>query len=502
MFGGNIGAARRVEPAMWIEVETMFGGTTLDVAHLRPAAARRGLAALGLGAALCVGGLALFVSEVRQDWTAHAAAVAEAQVRGEVRPPPPGRGTGGLGGALALLGLVPLVVGAMRLREPSPARLHSLDPESTPTFVAGATGTWICTADARRLVPTAGCRIEHAGLTLAVRAVAPETASIARGRLDLPLRSLAGSALALLGLFAVLSHMPPELDASRHLELWRDSEQYVGRVVRASLPPVDPRLEAGDDADAGAGNMSGESGVVEGSRAARPRSRAAQGPARTVPALDRGYDPERAARSAGVLAMLRPDTFIAPGGEGYAEADGDADVWAGGHGAAVGEIGLGGLGLVGTGRGGPLSGEVAALGVVGLTGKGGGGGTCGCGKGSPGSPAFGGRGSRVPTVRQGQGQAQGALDGEVIRRIVRAHLNEVRYCYNQALARDPGEKGRVAVQFVIGGAGQVSSAMVGESDVDPALAACVTQAVRRWKFPRGEGAGSTMVNYPFVFAPA
>ena len=31
---------------------------------------------------------------------------------------------------------------------------------------------------------------------------------------------------------------------------------------------------------------------------------------------------------------------------------------------------------------------------------------------------------------------------------------------------------------------------------------CVAQAVRRWKFPRAEGAGSTAVTYPFVFTPA
>ncbi|MBK9756097.1 MAG: hypothetical protein IPO88_21890 [Nannocystis sp.] len=41
------------------------------------------------------------------------------------------------------------------------------------------------------------------------------------------------------------------------------------------------------------------------------------------------------------------------------------------------------------------------------------------------------------------------------------HINEVRYCYNSALARDPNAKGRVAVQqFTIGGTGKVPSAVV------------------------------------------
>ncbi|MCA9718997.1 MAG: AgmX/PglI C-terminal domain-containing protein, partial [Myxococcales bacterium] len=120
---------------------------------------------------------------------------------------------------------------------------------------------------------------------------------------------------------------------------------------------------------------------------------------------------------------------------------------------AVGEsYGVGGLGLVGTGRGGGGTGSgTIGLGNTGFIGKGGGGGTgSGYGRGSGGG--FGGRGKRVPMVRQGKAQVQGALDKDIIRRIVRAHINEVRHCYNQGLSKDPNMKGRVAVQFTIGGA--------------------------------------------------
>jgi len=489
---------------MWIEVATTYGRTTLDVAHLRPAPRRRGRLMLGLGALVCAGGLGLFVSEVRQDWPGHAAAEAEAQLRGEVRPPAPGLGAGGLGGALVLLGLVPLVVGLVRLRERPSLRLPGLPREQTPRFFAGATGPWMCTAAGSRRVTASGCTIAHGPLTLTVRAVPPETTPIRRDGLDLPFGSLAAAALGLLGATAVLLHMSSEPLSMRQIDLAPDDERYVGRVVRAALPTVDHRPDPGDDADGG--EMSRETGVSQGRAVHRSRLGGVRprGPGRTVPLLDRGHDPTQAARGAGVLGLMQANPLLAAGGgEGYAGADGDADVWAGAGGSQIGEFAPGGLGLVGTGRGGPLSGEGAGLDVVGLIGRGAG---CGCNGDrlySRSGVGFLGRGKRVPTVRPGTAEAQGGLDSDIIRRIVRAHLPEVRYCYNQALARDPQAKGRVAVQFMIGGAGQVTSAAAIDSEVrDPALPACVAQAVRRWKFPRAEGSGSTVVTYPFVFAPA
>ena len=96
----------------------------------------------------------------------------------------------------------------------------------------------------------------------------------------------------------------------------------------------------------------------------------------------------------------------------------------------------------------------------------------------------------------------GTLDKDIIRRIVRAHINEVRYCYNQALARDPNAKGRVSVQFTIAGNGKVASATLQDSTLaDSDAAQCIAGAVRRWTFPKPEGGGSVVVTYPFVLEP-
>jgi len=140
------------------------------------------------------------------------------------------------------------------------------------------------------------------------------------------------------------------------------------------------------------------------------------------------------------------------------------------------------------------------LGNYGIIGKGGGGGT-GSGYGRGAGAGFGGRGTRVPTVRQAKAEVQGSLDKDLIRRVVRAHINEVRHCYNQGLARDPNLKGRVVIQFDIGPKGTVLNATVQEDTVtDKAIGACVRTALLRWTFPKPVG-GVVTVSYPFVLEP-
>jgi TonB family protein len=223
-----------------------------------------------------------------------------------------------------------------------------------------------------------------------------------------------------------------------------------------------------------------------------------------VPQMARNFDPEMAARQAGILGTMQQTSgnFLAsPYGGAFAVGNDDADVWGGLTGTEVGEAyGVGGLGLVGTGRGGGGTGEgTIGLGNTGLIGRGGGGGT-GSGYGRGAGAGFGGRGTSIPTVRQAKAEVQGALDKDIIRRIVRAHINEIRYCYNQTLARDPSEKGRVAIQFTIGATGKVPSAVVQESSMRSAqIGNCMAQAVRRWTFPRPADGNSVIVTYPFVF---
>ena len=109
---------------------------------------------------------------------------------------------------------------------------------------------------------------------------------------------------------------------------------------------------------------------------------------------------------------------------------------------------------------------------------------------------------KVPRVRQASPTVTGTLDRDIIRRIVRAHINEVRHCYNQALVRDLATKGRVGVRFTIGASGRVQTATAKTSSTgDEKLDTCVVDAVERWRFPKPKGGGEVVVTYPFVLTP-
>jgi TonB family protein len=215
---------------------------------------------------------------------------------------------------------------------------------------------------------------------------------------------------------------------------------------------------------------------------------------------------EEQAKNAGILGVLKMNegSHIASiFGRDSALGNDAADVLGGLVGNAIGEAyGVGGLGLVGTGSGGGGTGEgTIGLGNLGTIGKGGGGGNgSGYGRGAGG---LGGRRAHAPDVIPGQANVRGSLDKEIIRRIIRRHINEVKYCYEQELTKKPELGGRIMVQFTIAASGQVIASVLQNSTMGNArVENCTVQAVRRWEFPKPLGGGIVIVSYPFVLTPA
>jgi hypothetical protein len=108
--------------------------------------------------------------------------------------------------------------------------------------------------------------------------------------------------------------------------------------------------------------------------------------------------------------------------------------------------------------------------------------------------------STVPEIRQLRLTVEGPLDKDIIRRIIRAHINEVRYCYNQGLARNPNLAGRLELEFVILDDGKVGTAAVRSSTLaDQQVGTCAANAVRRWTFPKPEKVVKVVA--PFDLSP-
>lgn len=213
---------------------------------------------------------------------------------------------------------------------------------------------------------------------------------------------------------------------------------------------------------------------------------------------------EEQARNAGVLGLLKQTGSRTASAFARDAAGASANDTLGG---LVGNqidqaYGVGGLGLVGTGTGDRAIGEgTMSLGNLGTIGKGSAGGGNGSRYGRGGG-GLGGRRARTPDVIPGQADVRGALDKEIVRRIIRRHINEVRYCYEQELTRNAALGGRILVQFTIAASGQVIASVLQSSTIgNPRVENCAVQAVRRWEFPRPAGGGLVIVSYPFVLTP-
>ena len=157
-------------------------------------------------------------------------------------------------------------------------------------------------------------------------------------------------------------------------------------------------------------------------------------------------------------------------------------------------------------------------GLVAAGGPGGGGdgtvNTTGIGPFGPGGPGGRGGGPRgpalgpyrqkgIPTTEVGRVEVNaGSMDREVIRRVIRSHMPEVKFCYERALMAQKDLSGRVQVKFMISPTGKVTASIVEASTLrSPTTEQCVAEAVRRWDFPKPPS-GIVSVTYPFVFRPA
>jgi metallo-beta-lactamase class B len=97
----------------------------------------------------------------------------------------------------------------------------------------------------------------------------------------------------------------------------------------------------------------------------------------------------------------------------------------------------------------------------------------------------------------------GDINKEIIRRIIRRHINDVKSCYAQELSRAPALAGKIDVQFTIAASGQVVASVLQHSTMGNArVETCTVEAVRHWQFPKVAGGGSVIITYPFILTPA
>jgi TonB family protein len=93
-------------------------------------------------------------------------------------------------------------------------------------------------------------------------------------------------------------------------------------------------------------------------------------------------------------------------------------------------------------------------------------------------------------------------DKEVVRRVIRQHIDEARACYETLLLTQPSARGQVRVRFAVGASGTVAASCVVSADLGaPSVDACLLDRVLTWRFPKPQGSGWVIVEYPFIFVP-
>jgi pSer/pThr/pTyr-binding forkhead associated (FHA) protein len=289
----------------------------------------------------------------------------------------------------------------------------------------------------------------------------------------------------MLGIVIATSPPPPEN------EVMEVPDRFVDLLLEEPPEPEQPKdnkPEANPDAGEGA-KAKKEEGKV-GKKDAKMKK--AKG--NKVEMQKKQLDKE-VAENAGVLGALREGSEL----DGvFGSSNLNADM-AGGIGGLIGakgtQIGSGGLGSRGSGLGG--GGSADGLGGLGTKGRGSGKSGYGTGGGNFGKKGSGGLGKIG-----GDPIILGALDKSLIDAVIKRHMNQIRYCYQRELTKNPNLGGKVTVKFVIAKDGSVSKASIKSSSLgNKSAESCITGRFRRFRFPEPKGGGIVIVSYPFIFAP-
>ncbi|HZZ84936.1 MAG TPA: AgmX/PglI C-terminal domain-containing protein [Anaeromyxobacteraceae bacterium] len=351
-------------------------------------------------------------------------------------------------------------------------------------------------------VPRRGAlRVElGSGLVLEALPRTPPAPAVSRAWKQLELRFanlflvLLAAQAALVALAVSEAHgEPPSAEASR------EPQRLARWVMPAEPPRRNPYLEKL--------KREAERSADPGERAARHRGAEGQMGKKDAPRTE-GRSAPRAVdlrsreqvRNLGLLAAVRGrngqaglSTIFGQGGLG-----GDIHGAIGNlFGPVVGDSrGVGGLGLKGTGTGGGGAGDTIGIGAVGTKGRGGG--LAGYGDGVGG---LGKKGERDVTIATADARVLGAVDAELVRKVIRDHASQIRYCYEQQLAVDHRLAGKVSVRWQIGPDGRASHLAVdgGETTLaNPAVHECMMSRIASWEFPKPKGGGIAVIKYPWI----
>lgn len=388
--------------------------------------------------------------------------------------------------------------GDARIRVPADARCEFLPQAGQDAGAAAPAAIETAPHAGRRsctLPRGTQARIEYRGLTFLVSLERDVDATAMRQRRALNLKEHAYTLLSFamhagaLGLFALLPPHSSVLALDR-IKLDARFTPYLLSPVEIELPKL-PDSGANGAESAAPDRTNAPAQQADDNPARRKRDRPGRSSRSTVDSSPDRDQLRAQIGQAGILGTLRSGALSLLDSSPYGPAGGREY---GPDQLLNGGFGPGSLASLGAGAGPRING--GGYGTIGVGRLG----TQGDGQ-RPGGGVGRFRDHRgiVPKLKVEKPQISGLLQKEAIRRAIQPHLNEVRYCYEQALQARPDLQGRVVARFIIGPTGEVKMAAATPSDATlTEVANCIAGKVRQWHFPSPPGGGLVSIQYPFA----
>jgi hypothetical protein len=120
------------------------------------------------------------------------------------------------------------------------------------------------------------------------------------------------------------------------------------------------------------------------------------------------------------------------------------------------------------------------------------------GVGAMATAASAGSGHRIPAVTiDGAATTTICFVTPAIRKHIRRHVEQIRYCYERQLQSHPRLAGTVSATFTIAGDGTVTSSAA--TGVDDEVSTCIAKVIAQIQFSTTDG--PSIVHYPFELRP-
>ena len=94
---------------------------------------------------------------------------------------------------------------------------------------------------------------------------------------------------------------------------------------------------------------------------------------------------------------------------------------------------------------------------------------------------------------------QGGMSREAVKEVIDEHMDEITFCYENALMDEPSIVGSIVFEWKILMTGRVGEVGIKSSMVrSNRIHSCIKKAIRSWQFPEPRNT-EVVVSYPFVF---